>query len=278
MHPVVNHLLQLQELTLIRDEQKVVQGTHRLDELDKSIKAMAKVLPMDIGKMYDKLSNRDKIVVVPVPEGICAGCGMSLPISLVQMVRMEKEIHACPNCARVLYSPAMSVKRTGKAPRRTAPRKVGIARFSAHGLVVPELQAETKEEAIRELASRMETEAFVDSGEKLVELALQREAVVCTGVDHGLAFPHVRGVEGGGLALALGISHKGIKFDPDSDDLSHIIFFLVIPTAASAFYLKLLAGLTETFMAEAARKALLAETDQQKLWKALVKLTRSAIK
>ena len=43
---------------------------------------MAKVLPMDIGKMYDKLSNRDKIVVVPVPEGICAGCGMSLPISL----------------------------------------------------------------------------------------------------------------------------------------------------------------------------------------------------
>ena len=33
-----------------------------------------------------------------------------------------------------------------------------------------------------------------------------------TAVDNAIAFPHVRGVEGGALNLALGVSKKGIKF------------------------------------------------------------------
>lgn len=48
--------------------------------------------------------------------------------------------------------------------------------------------------------------------------------------------------------------------------------------AASAFYLKLLAGLTETFMNPENRKALLVPKDAEALWKVLVKVTRSTIK
>ena len=53
---------------------------------------------------------------------------------------------------------------------------------------------------------------------------------------------------------------------------------MVIPTAASAFYLKLLAGLTETFMEDEARSALLATEDPTAMWKVLTKATRKAIK
>ena len=53
---------------------------------------------------------------------------------------------------------------------------------------------------------------------------------------------------------------------------------IAIPTAASAFYLKLLSGLTETFVKVDARKALMAEKEPDKLWKALVKATRATIK
>jgi len=52
----------------------------------------------------------------------------------------------------------------------------------------------------------------------------------------------------------------------------------VIPTAASAFYLKLLAGLTEAFMVADARKQLLAQQDPPTLWKTLIKITRKTIK
>ncbi|MEI6516062.1 MAG: PTS sugar transporter subunit IIA, partial [bacterium] len=118
---------------------------------------------------------------------------------------------------------------------------------------------------------------FVDDADKLVEAALKREAIVSTALEHSLAFPHVRGVEGGGLTLGMGISSKGIKFDGHDKGLTKIIFFLVIPTAASAFYLKVLAGLAETFSDAEARKALMAEESPEKVWKALIKLTKKTI-
>jgi mannitol/fructose-specific phosphotransferase system IIA component (Ntr-type) len=280
MQAIVNHLVQLQELVLIRDEQKVHSGGERtphLEELDKSIAAMASQLPDDLRGQFERLAKKERTAMAPISNGVCAACGMMLPISLVQAVRMLREIHSCPNCARILYCPETGAKRVSKQESRLAPPKVGVSRFSAEGLMVPKLAARTFEGAIGELAKVMEAGGFVERADMLVEPALRREAIVSTVVDHGLAFPHVRGIEGGGLALALGISREGIKA-PDGNAAAKIIFFLVIPTAASAFYLKLLAGLTETFRKEEARKAILSEKEQEGLWKQLVKQTRSTIK
>lgn len=279
MHPIVNHLIQLQELTLIRDEQRIsVGGTAHLENLNASVSAMTQELQGNHRDLFEKLHRKNHIVIVPIFDGICAGCGMKLPISLVQAVRVGRDIHCCPNCTRMLYYPEEAPKRTGSLSRRTEPPKVGISRFSSQSLMIPRLDSEKKEEAIAEMALKMEQEGFVDKANKLVEAALRREAILSTAVDHGLAFPHIRGVEGGGLTLVLGISKKGIKWDDGTKQLSHIIFFIVIPTAASAFYLKLLAGLTEVFMAGEARKALMAEKEAEKLWKMLTRVTRATIK
>ena len=97
-------------------------------------------------------------------------------------------------------------------------------------------------------------------------------------MDHGLAFPHVRGVEGGGLTMALGISHKGIRANPSERTLTHIVFFIVIPTAASVFYLRLLAGIVQTFSKKNEREKLLEAKTPEELWAALVKATRNTIK
>lgn len=278
MHRKVNHLIQLQELTLIRDEQKVtLKGAHT-ENLDKAISTMKAELPPDLRDRFERLHNRDRIVITPVCNGVCSLCGMRLPISLVQSVRIAREIHSCPNCTRMLFVPESAPRRTAVSTSRTAPRKVGISRFSSQTLMIPRLEATDKEGVIREMAKKMETEGFVDQTDKLVDAALQRETILSTTTEHGLAFPHVRGVEGGGLALVLGISPKGIPFDGNDNVLTKIFFFMVIPTAASAFYLKLLAGLAEAFMDAEARKSLLAEKDAEKLWKALVKATRSTIK
>lgn len=278
MHPVANHLIQLQEMILIRDEQKVAGINDHLERLDKNIVTMSSELHGDVRGNFDRLLKKDRIVIVPVAEGVCAACGMRLPISLVQAVRIGRDIHNCPNCARMLYFPEITAKRVAKAARRTDPPKVGISRFTSHTLMIPKLECADAEGVIRELAYKMESEGFVDKAETLVHEALRREALVSTAVDHGIAFPHVRGVEGGGLTLALGISQKGVKFGDTSKGLTKIVFFMVIPTAASAFYLKLLAGLAETLSKADARKALTSEKDPEKLWKALAKVTRTTIK
>ena|GEM_PF-138086 len=278
MHPVVNHLIQLQELMFIRNEEKVTSGLARLDQMDAAIKDMHDKLQPETRTRFDRLYRKDPIVIVPISNGVCAGCGLRLPISLVQAVRQEKEIHGCPSCARMLYYLEDAPRWVGTAPKRSEPRKVGIQRFSSQSLMIPRLQSETMEGIITELATKMEAEGFVDRADKLVEAALQREAILGTAVDHGLAFPHVRGVEGGGLTLALGITAKPVRFGESAEPVTRIIFFMAIPIAASAFYLKLLAGLTETFMKPENRKALMSEKDSEGLWKALCKVTRATIK
>jgi mannitol/fructose-specific phosphotransferase system IIA component (Ntr-type) len=202
---------------------------------------------------------------------------MRLPISLVQAIRQGKDLQSCPNCARMLYIVDPAPRRLGAKTRRSAPRKVGVARFSSETLMSSNLDATDAEGAIRDLATKMELGGYVDKAELLVELALRREAILSTAVEDGIAFPHVRGVEGGGLTLALGTSTKGVKFD-NSGKRSHIIFFIVIPTAASAFYLTLLSGLARSFGRDKSREAILAEKTPDGLWKMLCKLTRTTVR
>lgn len=278
MHPIANHLIQLQELVLVREEQQVAAGALHLEQLEEAIRTMTEELPATVQVMFGKLAAKDLNVIVPVADSLCAACRMQLPISLVQQVRMEKELHACPNCARYLYTPEATIRNTRRRPGRFEVQKPGIARFSAPSLMVANLKGKDSKSVIQELADRLAAESFIDKAEPLVESALRREALFSTAVDHGLAFPHVRGVEGGALTLAVGMSTKGIHFDGAAGALSRIFFFMVIPTAASSFYLKLLAGLTETFLDAEARQTLLDCKDDASMWKALVKLTRKAIK
>lgn len=278
MDHLINHLVQLQELTLIRDEQKAASHTAHLEQLDESIRSMIKGLPEAERDHYTKLVKKDHTVIVPVTDDHCTGCGMKLPISLVQIVRQGKTVENCPNCARMLYCAVAAPKRVPKRERRSAPPKVGINRFSAASLMVPDLKADDMDGCIEGFAALMEQEGFINDGAKLADLAMARESVLSTAVDHGLAFPHVRGVEGGALTFALGTSKEGLDLGAPEGKPTHIVFFIVIPTAASAFYLKLLAGLTQTCRKPEARKAMLEETTPAALWKALVKLTRSTIK
>ena len=278
MHPTVNHLIQLQELCLVREEQRVAGGVAHLEQLNEAITTMTKQLHEDTRVMFEKLLKKDRNVIVPVSASNCSACGIQLPRSLVQQVRLAAAVQACPNCARFLYTPDAAARNVRKRPGRFDPQKPGISRFSAESLMVEDLDGCDRDSAIAILAKRLEEQGFVDRADLLTEEALRREAIYSTAVDHGLAFPHVRGVEGGGLTLAVGLSRKGIHFDGPKGELSHIVFFLVIPTAASAFYLKLLSGLTETFMVADAREALLAAADSGAMWKTLVKVTRKYVK
>jgi mannitol/fructose-specific phosphotransferase system IIA component (Ntr-type) len=277
MHPVINHMIQLQELTLIRDEQLHAKRTEHLEQLNASIAEMAAALPANMRTQFEKLQKRDPIAVAPISDSNCSVCGIKLATSLVQMIRSKNEMHACPSCSRILFMDDSAPRRVGQRTRRHGPRKVGIARFSSEVLMIPDLSATNAEEAIQELAEKMENEGFVLTADKMIEAALRREALCSTALEDGLAFPHVRSVEGGGLTLALGTSKKGFHFH-DERGLTRIVCFIVIPTAASAFYLKLLAGLTKSFLKDNNRSALLKETDPVKMWKTLCRVTRTTVK
>lgn len=277
MKNVINQLHQLQELIITRDEHRVTGNGSNLDALNTSIEEMTAELPLTIRGLFTRLYQRDHIVLSPIHDNCCAVCGMRLPIGLVQSVRQANTIQSCPACARILWEEEDAPRWTGEKSSRTDPRKTGISRFSAPSLMLPNITAQTKEEAITQIAELMHTARFIDSADKLVKGVLEREAILSTVMEDGLAFPHLRGVEGGGLTLAVATSRPGIPFDENGTP-AHFIFLVTIPSAVSAFYLRLMSGLIAAFSKEANRDLMAAAATPEELWKALTKATRYSLK
>ncbi len=277
MQKTINHLVQLQELIVARAQQEASQSTRNLADLDNAIESLFNELPDSIQRKFQQLRKRHELCIVPLSQQVCTGCGMKLPLSFVQDVRSAEDIYHCPNCARLVYFTEGLPRRAATKTSRFEAPKVGIARFSSQSLMIPRLQGATADEVLAELAHQLEQEGFVDNAERLTQEALNREAIVSTAVDHQLAFPHVRGVEGGGLAMVLGLHRKGVDFGSPSGKLTRVFFFMIIPTAASAFYLKLLSGLTQAFREKEARDLLMLADSPEDLWKTLIKATRNTV-
>ncbi|MFH0908395.1 MAG: PTS sugar transporter subunit IIA [bacterium] len=277
MQRILNQLVQLQDLIFARDQQEASMPGTRLTQLDSAIQAMTQDLPPDTVSQFQKIQKKGTLAIVPISNGVCSACGMAIPVSQVHAVHAGDLVYQCPSCTRFLIYPVAPPRRVGKRRRRSEPAQIGICRFSSAELMIPNLQATDRDDAVAEMCMKLEDEGFVDNGARLLEEALKREAIVSTAVDHGLAFPHVRGVEGGGLTLALALSRKGVKFGGPGRSATKIIFFMVIPTAVSAFYLKLLSGLTQAFREEDAREALAKAETSEDLWKALIKATRTTV-
>lgn len=273
----IHQLIQLQDLLFAREQQEASMPGTRLATLDEAIESMTTGLADDVRSHFIKMQRKGTLAIVPLTQGACSACGMKLPVSQYHAVRAADALYRCSSCARFLYDPEAPPRRVGARKPRGEPPQVGIARFSSPRLMVPQLASAERDGALLELCQLLQAEGFVDNGEKLLEEALRRETIMSTAVDHGLAFPHVRGVEGGGLTLAMGLSRKGIKFGGPARALTRVVFLIVIPSAASAFYLKLLSGLTQTFREEDAREALFKASTPEELWKALVKTTRLAV-
>ena len=274
MKSQINILRQLQELVLTRDEHHQTGDGSHLDALNDSIDALQQKLDPQITGLYERLYKKSHIVISAMSNNCCAVCGMQVPIAQGQQVRLAQHLVTCSSCGRILFAQDEDeAHNVSEAPDHDDP-KTGISRFSAEELMVVNLDGKTREDAIATLAAAMEKGKFITNADSLVTAALEREGVLSTAME-GIAFPHVRGVEGGGLTLAMGVSKKGIDWDGEKVS---IVFLSAIPVAVSAFYLRLMSGLTQAFSKEANRKALLDAKDGKALWKALQKATRTTVK
>jgi len=273
---LLNQLIQLQEFFYAQSEQESLAPSGHSEELEKSIQDLMESLPAEIASLCRRLRKRDLVVIGPLVDGVCSACGVALPTSQTYQIETTQEVYQCPCCSRILHS-LPGAPRQLKSVGSIGRPKSGVARFSNASLMLPSLKAKTREEALSELVRLTASKGFVENPEGLLEAALKREALMTTAVNNGLAFPHVRGVEGGGLTFSLGLKKEGLEFDAPDRGLTYIIFFIVIPSAVSAFYLQLLSGLVEAFQDESARSCLLASTTPEELWENLTLMSQKTI-
>ncbi len=278
MKQLINELIQLQDMNFTLQEQKALTADTHLKDLEQSIKTLSKDLPADIYKTFKSLLDHYSTAVVPMSNGTCTGCGMTVPTIMAYEVKVGDKFIQCPRCTRILYyreSLPRQLKRIASNPVQKP--SAGIARFSASSLMIPQLEAKTRDEALAEMIEVMAAQEFVEKPENLLKAAISRESIVPTAIEHGLAFPHVRGVEGGGLIFAAGLKKQGLQFGAPKNRLTKIVFFIVIPLAASAFYLQLITGLMESLREAPARNKILDCKTPEKMWTVLSQLTKKTI-
>lgn len=277
MKSQINTLRQLQELVLTRDEHHQTGDGAHLDTLNDSIAALQGKLEPQMAALYQRLYKKSHIVLAAMSNSCCSVCGMQVPIAQGQQVRLGEHVVTCSSCGRILYAIDPDEARQMPPGKQSAgdDPKTGISRFSAEELMVPELAAKTQADAIAELAAAMEENKFIENADSLTSAAMDRESILSTAMGAGMAFPHVRGVEGGGLTLAVGCSRKGIDW---AGEKVHVVVLSAIPVAVSAFYLRLMAGIAQSFAKAEARDALVKAGSKPAMWKALVKATRHSVK
>ena len=276
----IETLKKIQDLVLTRSECLAREKSADAEMLTNEISKLADTLDERVRTLYMRISASRPLFMAAMQNGKCSGCGMQVPVVSVKMIRTAQHLVTCSTCGRILHDNSCAVVSSRKvedADDENVSKVRGVARFSDEKLMIADLKAATMQEAVSELSCAMEEGGFVSDGEALARLAVEREAVLTTRMEAGVAVPHVRGVEGGALAFALGISKNGIVWD-DSGEKVNFIVLSAIPSAGAAFFLKLMSDLMAVFRRKASRLALLDAKDSASLWAALDKATSRIIR
>ena len=124
------------------------------------------------------------------------------------------------------------------------------------------LDAKSKTAANEELVDLLVEEhenSLADRG-TVIQTVLQREEMMSTGMEHGIAIPHgaVECVKD--VVAALGIS-KGIEFESMDGEPAHIIVLLILPKDKYTASVRTMAGITKLLTHETLRNKIIVAKD-----------------
>ena len=135
--------------------------------------------------------------------------------------------------------------------------------------VLPQLQATTREDVIKEMVAHLKESGKIDDPEGLVSILLDREMLGSTGIGHGVAIPHGRLKGLNEILLVFGRSPDGVDFDAHDGELVNLFFLLVAPEDSAGLHLKTLARISRIIKSPDCRKSLLDSDDRATLYNVL---------
>ena len=118
-----------------------------------------------------------------------------------------------------------------------------LADFTSPGLIVPHLRGEEATSVIQELSQAMQREGRVPDLLPFYHAALNREFLVTTEMQAGLAFPHARLAGLKEVSFAFGRSDEPLLWGARGTRTVRSVFLLAVPATDSTQYLLLISGL-----------------------------------
>ncbi len=123
------------------------------------------------------------------------------------------------------------------------------------------LEAKSKDEILRELVALVAPSEREADGADILRAVREREAVLSTGIGHGVAIPHGKSAAVPELRLAAGCTATPVDFDALDGRPVELLFLLVGPESAAGPHIKALSRISRLVRKEAVRDRLAAARD-----------------
>ncbi|MCL5029788.1 MAG: PTS sugar transporter subunit IIA [Bacteroidetes bacterium] len=130
--------------------------------------------------------------------------------------------------------------------------------------VIPEINAQSKEEVINELINLFKDDQRVIDLEKVRDAVLEREKIMSTGVGKGFAIPHGKTNAVNDILAAFGKSNLPIEYDSLDGHPVYLVFLLVGKDNLVSKHIKLLSRISRMMNKDEFREKLMkAKTSEE---------------
>jgi mannitol/fructose-specific phosphotransferase system IIA component (Ntr-type) len=130
------------------------------------------------------------------------------------------------------------------------------------------LESQNKDDLLRELVNVAAGPGASDR-EDLLRAVREREAVLSTGIGHGVAIPHGKSSAVNDLRMAAGRSARPVDFDALDGEPVSLFFLLVGPESAAGPHIKALSRISRLVRKDEVREKLVAARDAAEFLDAL---------
>jgi nitrogen PTS system EIIA component len=134
---------------------------------------------------------------------------------------------------------------------------VKLTDFIREELVLPDMRASRKPEAIRELAIHLGSREEGIESDEIERVLTERESLGSTAVGEGVAIPHGKLDSVSHLIGCFARSRRGVNFDSQDGSRTHFFFVVVAPQSTTGEHLKALARISRLFKNSSIRQSLL---------------------
>lgn len=131
------------------------------------------------------------------------------------------------------------------------------------------LESRTKDELLRELVSVLARGDGVDDLEAVLQAVRDREAILSTGIGHGVAIPHGKSAVVPELRMAAGRTSAPVDFDALDGQPVELLFLLVGPESAAGPHIKALSRISRLVRRDEIRDRLVRAASPQEFLDAL---------
>src|SRR5262245_3757014 len=115
--------------------------------------------------------------------------------------------------------------------------------FTSPGLIVPHLEGRDVPSILQELTHALHREKRVPDMLPFYHAALNREFLVSTDMESGMAFPHARLASLNELSFALGRTAEPVAWGARTGRAVRLVFLLAVPATDSTQFLQVISGL-----------------------------------